>query len=222
MQNVMRLLVAQNLTVMAISLRAHGDSTGEINDFGYGARSEVVEAVRFLEKEFPDRHIFVIGRSLGAAAAIFAADELSDRVSGYLLEQPYTDLTSAVWNRLQTYLPPGLDWVAYGGMRCCAAARFPIDPREVSPATRLLSIPHSVPITIATGSSDPHARLIEVRAMYEQVADHARLVVFQGAEHVDLDRYDPALYSKTLLEFIGRHEDQSSSRASGSCSADNW
>lgn len=202
MRNVMRLLAAEQLTVMSISLRAHGDSTGEINDFGWSARHDVVEAVRFLETEFPGRPVYVVGRSLGAAAALFAAETLSDRVAGYLIEQPYTDLASATWNRLDNYLPPVLDWIAYGGMRSCAIVLFPIDPSEIAPADRLRSIPKQVPVTIATGSADRHARLTDVRQMFQQVADHARLVVFDGAEHVNLDAYDPKLYRKVLLELV--------------------
>jgi alpha-beta hydrolase superfamily lysophospholipase len=202
MQNVMRLLVAEELTVMAISLRAHGDSTGEINDFGFSARHDVTAAVRFLEAEFPGRPVYVVGRSLGAAVALFAAEELSDRVAGYLLEQPYTDLTSATWNRLQNHLPPVLDWVAYGGMHCCAAAMFPTDVAEVVPAERITTIPKSVPITIVTGSADRHAHLSEVREIFVHVADHARLVVFDGAEHIELDGYNSELYRKTLLEVV--------------------
>src|SRR5260370_13104745 len=41
----------QDCTVLLVSLRAHGDSSGEVNDFGYSARRDVVVAVEFLEKE---------------------------------------------------------------------------------------------------------------------------------------------------------------------------
>ena len=208
MRNVMRLLVAEKLTVMSITLRAHGDSTGQINDFGYSARHDVVAAVRFLEAEFPGRPVYIVGRSLGAAAALFAAEELGDRVAGYFLEQPYRDLTSATWNRLQIYLPPVLDLVAYGGMRCCAAVLLPTDLDAISPVDCLGTIPKQVPVTIATGSADRHARLSEAREMFRQVADHARLVVFEGAEHGDLDLYDTALYRKTLLEFVANDQSE--------------
>jgi dipeptidyl aminopeptidase/acylaminoacyl peptidase len=41
----------QGCSVLLVSLRAHGDSTGEINDFGYSARHDVVATVEFLEKK---------------------------------------------------------------------------------------------------------------------------------------------------------------------------
>ena len=62
--------------VLMISLRAHGDSSGDSNDIGYSARHDVVAAVEFLERKHPGRPIVVMGVSLGSAAAIFAAQEL--------------------------------------------------------------------------------------------------------------------------------------------------
>jgi uncharacterized protein len=48
---VMEWLTRERLTVLAISLRAHGDSTGEVNDFGFSARHDVVASVRWLRQQ---------------------------------------------------------------------------------------------------------------------------------------------------------------------------
>ena len=61
-------------------------------------------------KECPQRPVYIVGRSMGAATAIIAAGDLKEQVSGYFLEQPYKDMKSATCNRLQHYLPPVLDW----------------------------------------------------------------------------------------------------------------
>ena len=62
-----------------ISLRAHGDSTGDLNDFGHSARHDVVTAVDWLEHNHPERPVVVWGQSLGAAAAIFTAEAIGRR-----------------------------------------------------------------------------------------------------------------------------------------------
>jgi uncharacterized protein len=201
---VMQFLAETGFTVLAISLRAHGDSTGEVNDLGWSARHDVAAAVEFLEKECLRRPVYIVGRSLGAAAAIFAARDLGDRVAGYFLEQPYTDIRSATWNRLQHYLPPVLDWIAYGGMRLWAPVFLPVDPDQLSPYDHVQDIPESVPVVFVTGSTDRHARLDEVTVMFRRIESHAKLVVFDGAQHVDLDRADPELYRGTLLDFLDR------------------
>jgi uncharacterized protein len=199
---VMEMLAKADYTVLAISLRAHGDSTGEINDFGWSARNDVVAAVDFLENEFPHRPIYVLGKSLGAAAAVFAAKDLGGRVAGYFLEQPYKDLRSAVWNRLQSHLPPVLDRIAYGGLRIWSPVFLTVELDRLSPADRIADIPTAIPIVIITGSADLHARLDDVKKLFERVQPHAKLVIFEGASHESLDQYDPELYHRTLIEFL--------------------
>ncbi len=199
---VMLWLAESRFTVLAISFRAHGDSTGEVNDVGWSARHDVVAAVDFLWKEFPRRPVFIVGRSMGAAAAIFAAEELKTEVAGYFLEQPYKDLKSAVWNRLQNHLPPVLDWVAYRGMRLWAPAFLPVDSDQISPYEHIAAIPPSVPVVIITGSADRDARPDEVKAVASRVRSGAKLVVFEGAGHEDLERRDPQLYRASLMELL--------------------
>jgi uncharacterized protein len=199
---VMRWLGEERFTVLAISLRAHGDSTGQQNDFGWSARHDVVAAVEFLRREYPGRPIAIVGRSLGAATAIFAADELKETVSGYFLEQPYKDLKSAVWSRLQNHLPPVLDWVAYGGLRIWAPVFLPVDPDRISPCDYVGSVPQNVPVVIVTGSADRHARLDDVKAMAARVKSGAKLVVFEGAAHESLDSRDPKLYRTSLFAWL--------------------
>jgi uncharacterized protein len=201
---VMRLLAEANYTSLAISLRAHGDSTGEVNDIGYSARHDVAAAVKFLRGEFPGRPVFVVGRSFGAAAAIFAAGELQSDVAGYFLEQPYKDLESAVWHRLRHHLPPVLDYVAYVGLRIWAPAFLPVKPEEISPYNHIGDIPPTVPVTIIAGSADRHAPLDDVKSLAGHAKARAKLVVFEGAKHEPLDHCDPGLYRASLSELLGR------------------
>ncbi|MFZ1935490.1 MAG: alpha/beta fold hydrolase [Thermoguttaceae bacterium] len=202
MAPVMRSLAELRITALAISFRAHGDSTGEVNDIGWSAQHDVVAAVDFLRKQFPRRPIFIVGRSMGAAAAVFAAGELKTDVAGYLLEQPYKDLKSAVWNRLQHRLPPVLDWMAYCGMRLWSPVFLPVSPDEISPYEHIAAIPPSVPVVILAGSADRHAHLDEVKAVAGRVRSGAKLVIFEGAKHEDLDRRDRQLYWNSLMGLL--------------------
>lgn len=104
-------------SVLMVSLRAHGDSTGDYHDIGYSARHDVVAAVEFLERRRPGKPVIILGVSMGSAAAIFASAELGSRVRGYIFESPYQDLKVAVWNRTTTYLPPVFAQAAYFGLR---------------------------------------------------------------------------------------------------------
>jgi alpha-beta hydrolase superfamily lysophospholipase len=187
-------------SVLMISLRAHGDSTGEYNDIGFSARHDVVAAVEFLERARPGRPIVVQGVSLGSAAAVFASAELGDRVRGYILESPYQDLKTAVWNRTATYLPPVLAQVAYAGLRSVGPVFLPhLD--EISPLRAIRGIPAQVRVLIIAGEADTLARAEEARALLAQVASHGELQLFRRADHNNLFATSPARYRRMILEF---------------------
>ncbi|MFN7696539.1 MAG: alpha/beta hydrolase [Deltaproteobacteria bacterium] len=104
-----RSLRALGFSVLPITVRAHGDSEGHRNDFGWSAREDVATAVRYLESHRPaslagGRTIVVMGISLGAAASVFAAPALGARVRGYVLVGPYADLHLATSRRTERYL----------------------------------------------------------------------------------------------------------------------
>lgn len=187
--------------VFLISLRAHGDSAGEVNDIGFGARNDVAAAVEFLERRCPGRPVVVHGVSLGAAAATFAAADLGGRVRGYILESPYRDLKTAVRNRTRAYLPPVAETIAYAGLRLMAPLVLP-DFEKIAPVEAVGGIPAAVPVLILAGGADSLARPAEARALYDRVRDHARLVLFARGGHHDLTRVEPARYRRTLLDFV--------------------
>jgi uncharacterized protein len=195
------LLAAEGCAVLLVSLRAHGDSTGEFNDIGYSARHDVIAAVEFLERHRPGKPIVILGASLGAAAAVFASGELAHRVLGYILESPYKDLTTAVHNRTEIALPPLLDELAYRGLLLVSGWILP-NLNEISPLAAIGGIPGDVPVLILAGSDDRHARPQEARALHERVRAHGRLIVFEDGGHIDFPYAAPERYREEVLGFI--------------------
>jgi pimeloyl-ACP methyl ester carboxylesterase len=195
------LLTAEGCTLLLVSLRAHGDSTGELNDIGYGARHDVVAAVEFLERRCPGKPIIIHGASLGAAAALFASRALGHRVSGYILESPYKDLKTAVRNRTENALPPVLDWIAFRGLLTAASFVLPHWP-QISPLAAIGGIPADVPVLILAGDEDRSARPEEARALYDRVRAHARLILFEHGGHMNFPEIAPERYRQAVLGFL--------------------
>jgi pimeloyl-ACP methyl ester carboxylesterase len=195
------LVTSWGCSAMMISLRAHGDSTGDFDDIGYSARHDVVSAVDWIEKNHPNRPVVIWGQSMGAAAAVFAANELGERVHGYILECPYQDLRTAVRNRTEFFLPSGLDRLAFAGLLTVSPLVIP-DYEKISPLEAIGDVPPSTPVLILAGSLDRRARPEEARALYDRVQCHAQLVIVEGADHMQLMRADSAGSRKTVEEFL--------------------
>jgi pimeloyl-ACP methyl ester carboxylesterase len=199
------LLAANGYPVLMISLRAHGDSTGEHNDFGLGARHDVIAAVEFLEATRPGRPIVILGTSMGGAAGLFASQELGHRVGGYILESPYRDLKTAVWNRMEEALPIGLEWIAYRGLVTVAPLVLPKIDR-ISPVVAIDDIPIDIPVLILAGEDDRSARVDEARALFDRVRSHADLLIFPGAGHLQMMESELGRYRDAVLRLIARAE----------------
>ena len=187
--------------VLTVTHRAHGDSTGEVNDFGFSGRHDVVAAVDWVGGRFPGRPVVVWGQSLGSAAAVFAAADLGDRVSGYILECPYQDLRTATRNRTRHYLPWGVEWVAYQGLSVAASVVLP-HPDEISPLTAAARMPRAARVLVLAGGADRRATPAEAAAIVEALGDRAKLIVIDGGDHLGLAAADPVGYRAAILDFL--------------------
>jgi uncharacterized protein len=196
-----KFFVEHGCSVLLLTLRAHGDSTGEFNDIGYSARHDVEAAVSYLEKSRKGRPILVQGTSLGAAAALYAAKTLGTRVCGYVLEAPYADLRTAARNRTEMYLPFPLSRVAYAGLSLFGPLMLPeID--HMAPVEAINGIPTSVPVLLLAGDCDPMARPAEARALFARISNHGRLVWFEHAGHESFYAQNPLLYAEAVGRLI--------------------
>jgi uncharacterized protein len=195
------LLASGGYPVLTVTLRAHGDSTGGTNDFGYSARHDVMAAVAWLEAHRPGTPVVVWGRSLGSAAALFAASDLGPRVGAYILECPYRDLQTAVRNRLRQRLPPGLDHVGYAGLRLTAPLVLP-DFDSISPLDAAAAVPRKTPVLVLSGSEDYRATPADAGEIAGRLGPGAELVVIEGGDHLKLPDPDPARYRATVLGFL--------------------
>jgi uncharacterized protein len=197
------MFAAAGYSVLMITLRAHGDSTGTYNDIGYSAGEDVVTAVRWLEKHHAGMPIVIHGQSMGSAAALFAAGRLGERVKGYMLECPYQDLRTAVWKRMETYLPAPLDSIAYAGLLTVSPLALPqLD--EISPQNAAAAVPAGMPVLILVGGADQLAGPEQAAAIAERCGGKTTVAVFEGAgaDHQPFFPSDPARYRTLLLDFV--------------------
>jgi uncharacterized protein len=178
-----------------------------VNDFGWSARQDLLAGLAFLEREAPEHPRVVFGSSLGAATAIFAAREVGPRVQGYILESPYRDLRTAVHNRLENYLPPGLDWLAFQSVWLFGSALLPVPAENIRPLDHVADIPEGIPVLLLAGAQDRHARLDELEDLARRVSTHGRLEVFPRAAHGGLWDSEPERYRQLLRAFVspGNH-----------------
>jgi pimeloyl-ACP methyl ester carboxylesterase len=104
---------ALGYNVLAIDLRAHGESGGRFCTGGYLERDDVVQVIDLLCARKPEesRQDVLFGASFGAAVAVAAADLLNDRpeIAGVVLDSPVPDFTEAAMLQMDVLgAPDGL------------------------------------------------------------------------------------------------------------------
>lgn len=186
---------------LLVTLRCHGDSTGERHDLGFRCAPDVVAAVDFVRERRPDSPVVVQGISLGSASAIFAVDALQQRVAGYLFESPYRDLRTLILRRAETQTLPLFSGIFQG----CSLFTTPLaapNLHRIAPVDFIGRIPRVTPVWILIGEADTLTPPSDSEALFEEVVDHGRLVRFPDAGHVPLIHADPKRYRECISEFL--------------------
>lgn len=194
------ILAERGCAVLLVTLRAHGDSSGDEDDFGWSARADVVAAVDWLEARRPGSPVLLHGASLGGAAALFAADELGPRVRGLALECVYPDLERAARSRVEQRLPEPLAFAAWQGLRLAALASWP-EFREIAPLERITNL-RPMPLLVLSGGNDACPTPAEAEEFRVRAGSLARHVTIEGAAHDRLLGAAPAACRTALLEWL--------------------
>jgi alpha-beta hydrolase superfamily lysophospholipase len=193
--------------VLAIDLRAHGESGGRYTTAGFHERHDLSQVIDQLRAEQPKetQTLALFGISLGAAVAL-ATSVMRDDLSAVVLECPFADYRNAVSNHskimgmpLFTFQPLAIrvaEWIAKADFN----AVRPVDLIPQCPA----------PLMVFQACSDPFVandvKTIE-SAMTQRERDGkpTKFVPIEEAGHVLGICADPEAYREQLRTFLEQH-----------------
>ena len=132
-------LVPNGFNVLALDLRAHGNSGGSFTSFGDLERRDVLGAVRWVKTHHLEqsRKVLGLGESLGAAALIAAAaDQGPDgqAIDAIAVYNPFDELEAVAERMAHTHVIGPAEWVATRLALPMAGAQLGTDLRAFAPA----------------------------------------------------------------------------------------
>jgi fermentation-respiration switch protein FrsA (DUF1100 family) len=205
-----RFLHALGYSVLLIDLPSHGESDGDRITFGAHEAAGVEAAIAYLRNRLPNERIGVIGVSLGAAATVLAKPTRAP--DAVVLESMYPTIEEATSNRLRHYLG------AFGplltpALVCQLPLRAGVSARQLRPIDAIGRL--ASPVLVASGSIDHDTTLAETRRVFEAANSPKELWVVEGADHVDLHNYAPALYEARIGAFLSKYMQSTGSETLG-------
>lgn len=192
--------LARGFAVLAVDLRGHGESGGDRVTAGYDERHDAAAAVAWARAAAPGRPLVVYGRSLGGAAALLASPL---DVDALVLESVYPTLERAVRNRLRLRLGRVPAAAGTPALLALLRLRTGIPADALRPEARIADA--GCPVLILAGGADRRTTPEDSRRLFDAAAGPRELVVFEGARHVDLLRYDRARWEAAVFGFLARH-----------------
>lgn len=191
-------LRSEGRAVLLCDLRGHGESSATRVSFGLREREDALAAVRELRRLAPGERVAAIGRSLGGAALLFAADELD--LDALVLESVYASLDDATADRLEFHLGAWARPLA-GALLLQSRWWLGAPAQELRPAVHAAHL--RAPTLLFVGDRDRHAPERASRTIAASAPTGiARLHVVRGADHGDLHAHDRAVYEAVVGAFL--------------------
>lgn len=173
-------LSQKGYAVLAINLRGHGDSGGEMRSFGLFEARDAHAAFLWLKERQHGAKVGVSGLSLGGAAALLGpigpvpADAL-------VLTVVYPDIRHAIHNRIAFRLGNFLASLGEPLLSYQAPLRYGVWLDELSPETAIKSF--NKPVLVIGGESDSYTPPVETRAIFEAANAPKQLWIVPKGDH---------------------------------------
>ena len=180
LDNLKRLHEALEIPVFIFDYREYGLSEGEISKAG--TFSDAQGAYRYLTevKKFPGHSVFLFGRSLGTALAVWMAAR--EPCLGVILEAAFTSTDDMMRLYFPTLVPQPLSPVKYDSLSLIAQVRSPL--------------------LFLHGQMDRTIPLSMARRLYEQTTAVKFFYVVPGGDHNDTYLVGGREYFKVWRDFL--------------------
>lgn len=194
-----RFLHQAGFSTLLIDFRATGETPGRHITFGWEERYDVRGAVAFLRRIRPADRVFLIGSSLGGAAALLATPPL--HADAIVLESVYPTIERATDNRMRNYLGP-LGPLASGLLLMQLPKRLGISREQLRPVDHIGAI--ACPVLIISGADDHNTTRADTQLLFAQAHEPKELWLVEHAGHVDLHAAATGEYERRILAFFRR------------------
>ncbi|MEO1420474.1 MAG: alpha/beta fold hydrolase [Pseudomonadota bacterium] len=192
-----KFLRESGFSVLLIDLPAHGESAGQSITFGHKESIAVTAAVDFLKSKTPEIPTFIIGSSLGGAAALLS-DPPPD-VAAMVLEAVYDDIDNAFENRVRLRVGDKGASLARTVLPLLSSI-LGIDREILRPVEAAAS--SDTPVLVMAGTLDQRTTVDDTQRLFAAFKGPKQLWLVEGAKHQNLFRFSEREYRRVVGAFL--------------------
>jgi len=209
-------LVHAGYNVLAIDLRAHGESDGNYMTPGFKEAEDVLSAVAYVRGRGEVGPIVLLGYSYGAVAVLHAASrstetsavvadaafisqkELMHRVADYVRNNPQASWVARLGIGMVKW--PGVLWLC--GVEFYLRTGVNLNSTKVD-AIEAVGAIRTTPVLFLAGESDPIAPAANTERMFEAtLSPRKRIIVLPKATHSTYTTETKDAYEAAVLDFL--------------------
>lgn len=101
--NIVELINKSEVNVLIVGYRGYGHSEGTPNEAGLKLDAQAIFEFALEHEQIDNDKIYLFGRSLGGAVAIYLASKVQDQIKGLILENTFSSIPDMV-DQIFTYL----------------------------------------------------------------------------------------------------------------------
>ena len=195
-------LVEECFNVLLFDLRAHGSSGGDRITGGIDEAEDVLGAYDYMRSRGIDRRqIGVLGRSMGAGAAVLAA-EAEPNIRALVMEGTYAEVYELIAFEVgrKTLVPEWIAPVFIPGASLLANILYGIDLGRLAPERAVKNI--DLPILVIHGEDDTRIPTEHGIRVHEAAPSGSRRWIVPGTDHVEAFESYPEEYVDRVVDYL--------------------
>lgn len=207
-RNVSKALASEGFGVLRFDFTGLGDSDGDFADTNFSSNVEdLVQAAAFLEKEYKAPSLLV-GHSLGGAAAIFAASEISSIQALATIGAPSNPVhvKKQFGSQAATIEKEGEGHVKLAGRDFIFKKQF-FDDLEQQSCEAAASKLEGKALLILHSPQDATVSIKNAEEIYNAAKHPKSFVTLDGTEHLLIDKKSAAYVGKVISGWAARYID---------------
>ena len=181
------IMAGQGYRVILVDSRGHGRSTGDQLTYGAGESRDLVQVLDDLQRQgLIVGNVGVLGMSYGASTAICWA-AIDPRVRAVVALEPFSSLRDATVDAGPSLLGSTSWMFSNRDLQNIAARVGKLGGFDIDRDSPLAAIAHcTTPILLIHGKADNFLRPAHSIRLHQADPDHSKLILVDGASHLDL------------------------------------